>query len=561
MTSPPGWCGRSRGFWSAALFGLLAFAYLVTEPPRIHLPSDYSPTSLVPVALLHHGDFELTRYDALLEPRAPGTMVIRPKGRWVSFYPVGAAVSALPFYVPFFLLDHAPVTLASAEHAGRLAAIAFVCGSAVLLLWVLWDLAGPGRALLLCVLYGLGTCNLSILNKGLWQHTPAELWIAGALYALARSGLGRRHLAVAGFCLGMAVFCRPSNLPFLLAAMAWTLVERRPRACGAVALGALVPAAANAAYNLAYLGSLFSTGGYARHHLTFELHPERLWGLLASPGRGLFVFVPFLLLLPFSLLRMRGAWLRLTLSMLGGFAGSLFFTSAWPIWWGGSSYGPRLLADGMPVLMLGMAALPLGRVWTALVAALGLVALAIHLLGALVVARPTSWDGVYMPHDSLDTENLWRFSRSPIVYYGRQWYRWRFDRIPADLADPDYCRGTISAESLPTVAPGSATLAWATLVNRSSATWWQVTNSAGHGEMHLSYRWIAADGEPLAHTSVRTLLLEDLAPGRSQRSPLTVRAPDQPGRFTLRVTAVVEGVRWCDEAPDRVFADLPVTVR
>jgi hypothetical protein len=559
------WLGRSRTFWSAVLFALLAVCYAATEQPIAgRVPTDYSPNSLVPIALLQHGSCDLTPYDALLQPRHPSALVIRSGGRLVSFYPIGASVSALPFFLPYLLPGQAPVTMRDAEHLGRVAASFFAAASAVLLLWVLWEWTTAGRALALSVLYGLGTCNLSTLSKALWQHAPSEFWIAAGIYALSGARLHRSRWLAAGACLGMSVFCRPSNLPFLLAPMAWLLLERRFKAVALVALGACLPAGLNVAYNVTYLGGVVSGGGYGTPLYDLRLHSERIWGMLVSPGRGLFVFIPFLLLLPAALWNLRSVGReqqRLVASMVAGFLGSLYITNTWHVWWGGYSFGPRMLSDGTPALVVALATLPFGRVWSVLLALLGACSIAIHLLGAIVVGRPLWWDQVYMPSGWDSTENLWSVSRAPLVFYARLWARERFDLRPDGQLDPQYCRGTIDATFPAKVRRESHTLVWVSLQNRGAAEWWQIAGDDQYGEMHLTYRWIKPDGEAFGGPGVRSVLWDDLAPGQSGRSAMTVVAPVHPGPWTLRLTATAERIRWCDEGPAPLYLDLPVSVR
>ena len=78
-----------------------------------------------------------------------------------------------------------------------------------------------------------------------------------------------------------------------------------------------------------------------------------LAGILVSPGRGLLVYSPIAI---GSLIGMALVWRRhgdLLLRYVGpGVLCTLLLYSKWGNWWGGSSYGPRLLADLGPALAL-----------------------------------------------------------------------------------------------------------------------------------------------------------------------------------------------------------------
>jgi hypothetical protein len=76
-------------------------------------------------------------------------------------------------------------------------------------------------------------------------------------------------------------------------------------------------------------------------------------GLLLSPNRGLFVYAPVLV---FSLLGMVSVWRRdgrwlLRLFMIALWATVILY-SAESIWWGGWSFGPRVMTDLLPLFSL-----------------------------------------------------------------------------------------------------------------------------------------------------------------------------------------------------------------
>ncbi len=83
---------------------------------------------------------------------------------------------------------------------------------------------------------------------------------------------------------------------------------------------------------------------------------EGLAGILISPSRGLFVFVPIAGL---AFLLIGRAWRAGPLARYGLVVPTLLFIAGWAqyaVWWGGHSYGPRYAADIVVPLALIVAA-------------------------------------------------------------------------------------------------------------------------------------------------------------------------------------------------------------
>src|SRR5262249_34711770 len=114
-----------------------------------------------------------------------------------------------------------------------------------------------------------------------------------------------------------------------------------------------------------------------------------LAGILVSPGRGLFVYSPIFLL---SVVGMGLAWKRggdvLRRYSSVGVVVTVLLYSKWFSWWGGYTYGPRMLADLAPVLAMSlypvMPLLPTSRALKAAFVVLAFWSIAAHSIGAFV---------------------------------------------------------------------------------------------------------------------------------------------------------------------------------
>jgi hypothetical protein len=188
--------------------------------------------------------------------------------------------------------------------------------------------------------------------------------------------------------LGLAVWNRPTNICLAVPLVLYVFRHHRPAFARFIALAA-IPAGLLVAYSWRYWGSPFALGqgheigGFSGHVLT------GLLGLLVSPNRGLFVFSPiflfsfaYLLHIP-RLLRDDSIYRYLAVSVVL----LVLVYSKWSMWWGGHSFGYRLLVETVPPLLLILA-----RAWDGFIARRTLTRLAfavallwsvsVHALGA-----------------------------------------------------------------------------------------------------------------------------------------------------------------------------------
>src|SRR5262249_13357800 len=149
---------------------------------------------------------------------------------------------------------------------------------------------------------------------------------------------------------------RSTNILIVLP-LAVVVALRMRRSALAFAAAGAVPVALRAVYTWIYWGSPFSLGQRSPFPevANFRGNPYvGLAGLLISPSRGLLVFSPFFV---FVVLAIAPAWVRrrdqpLPLALGIGALALLLVTAKWTIWWGGHSFGYRLLIEMLPALMV-----------------------------------------------------------------------------------------------------------------------------------------------------------------------------------------------------------------
>lgn len=341
-------------------------------------------------------------------------------GHAYSIYPIALPLLLSPLYLPVACLpgvhawkpEHIFLLARALE---KLMASLIAAASATCLFLLLRRLMSQRRALLLAALYAFATNTWSTSSQALWQHGPSQLAIVLSLLCLQTFLDEPRpwKAAGAGLFAALSPALRPTDVFFFAASVAVLAVLARRAGLlrwyalfGALCGGALV------AYNLWMFGHL--RGGY----------PEGLdgpfWtglaGILLSPSHGLLVFSP---VLAFALV---GAWRWLrerpapgrevyTIALLFSLAHLLVYAK-WGMWWGGECYGPRLLADALPclVLLLGPAldAIAPWRPARVAFAAALLLSLAVQGVGAFFCTVPFHDPGA-----------LWDWRRCPIIVNAR----------------------------------------------------------------------------------------------------------------------------------------------
>jgi hypothetical protein len=532
------------------LFSFLLIVYLANG--KTLGSGDTLPARYLPLSILHHGNFYLDEYLAPLTlnlPYLPYYLRL-VNGHYVSDFPVGAAIPALPFYAPIATRGGIPSSdfLAQLE---KLSAAVMVALSAVILYFVLCSLASPEFSLIITAIYALATSSLSVSSQGLWQHGPSQLAVAAALYCLLRGGNQHRLVPFAGFLLAYAVITRPTDLLIAFSLGAYVIIYRRRHVIG-FALTGLLPICFNLWYNARHFRDPFRS--------QFPLFENYLWqtpfwtglaGILVSPSRGLFIYSPVLLL---SFIGAGLAWKRhgdplLRYLSIGVFLEILIYAKHSP-WWGGGTYGPRLLVDIAPVLALFFCPLEdwfiRRRALKIVFVVLALWSIGAHSIGAFSDHWPWNLDGGidWLP------ERRWSWTDNQLVFRPRGVLNSAIiavRHLPTSRTHPELLSASYRSDlpSMLKMAAGEPVKFSVDAENRGKAVWlaWAKDDE---GAVRLGWRWLR-DNETTPKMEWRVPLGLDVFPGQRYTFRAYIDSPREPGTYIFEVGLVSEQRAWFSE--------------
>lgn len=556
--------GRSSGAFSGHVAAHLFLASLIVylANGKTLWSGDTLPARYLPLSVLREGNFDLDEFSFLYDGKTfPSPWFLWfAHGHFVSSYPVGAALFAVPLYLPS-ALGHITPQSPVVEDLEKLSAATIVALSAVVLYLTLRRLTSLDDALLITAVYALGTSSLSESSQALWQHGASQLALAVALYCLVRGRREAHWAALAGFPLAFAIISRPTDILIALPLGIYVLAHQRRHVWGFL-LSGLPPAIFQLWYNATYFGNP------ARAQFVFTISTttqdllagagmwttpirDGLAGILVSPGRGLFVYSPIFV---FSLVGLGLAWRRHGDLLLRYATPGVFLTilvySKWATWWGGSSYGPRLLADLDPVLALSLypvgPALRRSRALKAVFIVLVVWSVGAHSIGAFADDRSWNWNG-----------------NADVDHYPERLWSWKDNQLVNPLRDALH-RVMIAARHLPTsrTAPTLLSASYRTdlpsrlvidcgksVPTRVSVTnvgraAWLVEGAHDTGLVRLGWRW--RNGSPLSDEG-RVHLGSAVLPGQSHEFHASIPSPRAPGTYLLEVGLVDEHVAWFSE--------------
>jgi hypothetical protein len=327
---------------------------------------------------------------------------------------------------------------------GKLLASLITAASAIFFYLALRLRLGRTSALMLTLLLALATPYWSLLSQAYLQQAAGLFWLCLGML-LFFVGLRQDRIVPLLGCalaLGLAAATRSTHLFIIFTCAAYLFIYHRNRTFPFLCLAAVPMVLLLISNHLLMGDALLTPQAVKSTQLASELFTftspwetpllAGLGGLLISPGRGLFVYSPiFLALAALCWSSYRRALPRPYWPFLLAAPFYLVTGAKWFDWWGGYTYGPRMLADILPLLVLALvplATLPLRRSLCAALVLLFLTSVSIHGLGAfsynmqwditrlsLPKTPPTDRREIWLRHDAAVRD----WSDSPIEYYLR----------------------------------------------------------------------------------------------------------------------------------------------
>lgn len=343
------------------LFLFLAMLGIYTANFRITKYLDPIPATYLPVSILAEGNFEFSEFKSLINEK----VLVEVNSDIYSKYPVFPSILATPVYIVPFLIGAFDPIYESPQSDDILEKIWFIpylgkftasilAAFSVLIFFNIIKLKFPDRnAMKYAICFGLGTSIWSINSQALFQHPANQLFLLLTIYFLVIKKNPRLYTSLAGLSLALAISARLFSVLFLLPLIIYVLIDRRKYLIHFIG-GTILPALSLMTYNFTHFGSIVQAGyGEETYQWTGNVF-EGFAGLFISPGRGLFIFSPFLIFGFIGIFKFLKNNVKDNLMIALGIATIIHILAVtrWHGWHGGYVWSYRLLVDIVPFLIL-----------------------------------------------------------------------------------------------------------------------------------------------------------------------------------------------------------------
>ncbi len=200
----------------------------------------------------------------------------------------------------------------------------------------------------------LGSQVWSTASRAMWSETWGLLLLGLALWMLlaAETGKGKLRPVLLASLLAWMYFVRPTNSVTILGVSIYVLIFYRRKFLSFALTGSLW-LAGFVLYSWHNFGRLLPSY-YEASRLSFDSFWVALAGNLVSPGRGLLVYVPWILFVAYLLIRY---WRyvphkKVLILSLPVVVAHLLVVSSFGHWWGGHGFGARFMTSMIPWFVL-----------------------------------------------------------------------------------------------------------------------------------------------------------------------------------------------------------------
>ncbi len=408
-----------RNKWTPVILIFLLTLFVFNIKFRYIGSGDTVPSELLPISIIKERDLDLNEFLAYKWLVGEGDKlphwIKNVNGRMVSSVPIIPGLLNLPVYLlaHIFGVD----LLAKRFFLSMITASIISALSVVFIYLILLNCcAKQSTAIFFTLIYAFATSVFSTACRGLWQHGPSLLFINISIFLLLNKN--RSLVPYSGLFLGLAVFNRPTNIIIAIPLTIYLFFNQRDIFLKYILLAAL-PGFLLCLYSYIYWGNIFALGRAPGFGLFGGKFFPILAGLLFSPARGLFIFSPiFIFSFVYSLYLL---FLKRTAPLLKYLSitviASLLLYSRWSMWWGGHSFGYRLLIELIPMLCIFLALFwerTIVKIWYLKLVFYLFLAISIyfHFLGAYYY--PSGFNT--SPNDiDYNTERLWTIRDTELI--------------------------------------------------------------------------------------------------------------------------------------------------
>lgn len=293
-----------------------------------------------------------------LKPIEQYQLYVGSEGKVYYGYPIGTSILSIPAIYLSNLIGYKSI-LENGSFSEKNEARIQRCSAALtmtlfaLILYITARMILPPVISFGCVLaVSLGSQVWSTCSRGMWSHNWLCVLVAIVFFLLLGSELKKiRQLPIPiGLLMGIMFVCRPTAALFIILFLFFVAFRYKFYdffKCATTAFCCLL-------LFMLYSWNCFNAPfpPYYMGGNGFNFVFSGVAGVLFSPSRGLFLYVPLwlIVLAGVIILWRKLVYHQLTILALIGLVMNILLISSWNNWHGGFSYGARLLTDSVPFL-------------------------------------------------------------------------------------------------------------------------------------------------------------------------------------------------------------------